>query len=135
MPAFVDETTMPLSPIAHRVPSPQVPSPQARRRPLTAWLLALATVMAAGPALAQALVPGGPAAAPVTNERPDTVGTVPATPAKDSFTHFGARLFQGAQPPAQPSGLSPTYRIAPGDEVAVNLYGAVTSTVTQPVDN
>lgn len=130
MPAFVDETKMPLSPIVHRVPSPL-----ARRRPLAALLLALATVMAAGPALAQALVPGGPAAAPVTNERPDPVGTVAATPAKESFTHFGARLFQGAQPPAQPSGLSPAYRIAPGDEVAVNLYGAVTSTVTQPVDN
>lgn len=130
MSGVADETMMP--------PASTMP-PVSERSPLLRCLLpavlALAAAFPLPPAFGQSLVPGGPQGAPVADERPEQVGTVPQAQTKDSFKHFGARLFDGAKPPENESGLSPTYKIAPGDELSVNLYGAVSSSITQPVDN
>lgn len=47
---------------------------------------------------------------------------------------FGASLFQGQFARSRPSGLNPDYLVAPGDQVAVNLYGAQTFNQIVSVD-
>ena len=82
---------------------------------------------------AQSLVPAGPAATPVVPERPGDAALV-EQPRSESKRPFGARLFDGAPPSTDKTGLSPSYRIANGDQIAVNLFGAVSASTTQPVD-
>lgn len=47
---------------------------------------------------------------------------------------FGANLFEGAFQAERGEGLTPDYTIAPGDRVAVRLWGAVTVDETTAVD-
>ncbi len=47
---------------------------------------------------------------------------------------FGASLFRGQFARNRPSGLNPDYIVAPGDQVAVNLYGAQTFNQIVTVD-
>ncbi len=54
--------------------------------------------------------------------------------AEASAVPFGASLFGGQFARERTSGLNPNYRIAPGDQVAVNLYGAQTFSEVVPVD-
>lgn len=82
--------------------------------------------------LAQSLVPGGPTVAPVAPDRPAD-GALVDQPQSLANRPFGARLFDKPSSVTE-GGLSPSYRINTGDQVAVNLYGAVASSTTQPVD-
>ena len=54
--------------------------------------------------------------------------------AENSAKPFGSTLFGGQFARERPGGLNPQYKIAPGDQVSVNLFGAQTFNAIVPVD-
>lgn len=113
--------------------------------------LALALWLAPLAAMAQSIsgmgdIPRADQAAPVpdTLEPPSGIdwrtgtvgpipGSVPAKPAQD-ITPFGAHLFQGGFRGTRAAGLSPDYKVLPGDQVTVRIWGAVEIDRVLPVD-
>ncbi|MBK1649526.1 polysaccharide biosynthesis/export family protein [Rhabdochromatium marinum] len=62
-------------------------------------------------------------------------GPVTPTPAgANEIPPFGARLFQGGFRAMRVSGLNPSYRIMPGDQVTVRAWGALQLDAVLPVD-
>lgn len=93
---------------------------------------ALSVGLGAAPVAAQSLIPAGPSApdpvaAPATKD-------VSTTDAKLADRPFGAGLFINRQAPAPAGGGNPQYKVQPGDQVQVHLFGAVQQDLTQTVD-
>ena len=122
--------------------------PGATRAPAVACI-AIALLLAPWGAMAQSIggmgdIPRGERAEPVPDTleppsgidwRTGTVGPVHGTlPRPQDITPFGAHLFQGGFRGTRAAGLSPDYKILPGDQVTVRVWGAVEIDRVLPVD-
>ncbi|WP_158595761.1 polysaccharide biosynthesis/export family protein [Oleomonas cavernae] len=94
--------------------------------------LALAVAVGAGPAAAQSLITGGPAA-PDPTAAPSTAAVSTTAPSL-ADRPFGAGLFINRQAAAPVGGGNPQYKVQPGDQVQVHLFGAVQQDLVQTVD-
>lgn len=63
-----------------------------------------------------------------------TYGPVLTDDQKESLTPFGAKLFVGGFRGLRSDGLNPNYRILPGDQITLRLWGAVDMDRVLPVD-
>lgn len=122
--------------------------PEKIRVPVVACIAA-ALLFASGSAMAQTIggmgdIPRAERAEPVPDTleppsgidwRTGTVGPVHGTmPRQQDITPFGAHLFQGGFRGTRAAGLSPDYKILPGDQVTVRVWGAVEIDRVLPVD-
>lgn len=69
-----------------------------------------------------------------TNWQSGTYGPVQFEKQKENLTPFGADLFTGGFRGLRSDGLNPDYRIMPGDQITLRLWGAVETDKVLPVD-
>lgn len=69
-----------------------------------------------------------------TTRRSGTYGPVLSEQRQNNLTPFGADLFAGGFRGLRADGLNPDYRILPGDQVTLRLWGAVEMDRVLPVD-
>lgn len=69
-----------------------------------------------------------------TNRRAGTYGPVLMESQKEELTPFGAELFTGGFRGLRSDGLNPDYRVLPGDQVTLRLWGATEMDRVLPVD-
>lgn len=105
---------------------------RAMRGAVLAFALALTAAAGSVPAVAQSLVTGGPSA-------PDPKVTAPTAEVSSQAASlasrpFGAGLFLNRQAGAPVGGGNVFYKVQPGDQVQVHLFGAVQEDSVQTVD-
>jgi len=101
-------------------------------RSLIAGGALLLGLCAAAPALAQSLITGGPAGEDV-RVAPETAAVSTTAPSL-ADRPFGAGLFINRKAAAPTGGRNPQYKIQPGDQVQVHLFGTVVQDMAQTVD-
>lgn len=102
---------------------------------LRASLFGFATLamLGAGPAAAQSLITSGPTGGDPAAAAPSTTDVSVTTPSL-ADRPFGAGLFLGRNAPPATGGGNPQYKVQPGDQVQVHLFGAVQQDLIQTVD-
>lgn len=68
------------------------------------------------------------------NRRSGTYGPVLSTTNSAEPTPFGAHLFSGGFRGVRADGMNPSYRVVPGDQVTLRIWGAVEISRVLPVD-
>lgn len=69
-----------------------------------------------------------------TNWQSGTYGPILSQKERDAITPFGSDLFTGGFRGLRSDGLNPDYRILPGDQITLRLWGAVEMDRVLPVD-
>lgn len=69
-----------------------------------------------------------------TRRTPGTYGPLPVEQQQNELQPFGAELFTGGFRGLRSDGLNPDYRILPGDQITIRLWGAAEMDRVLPVD-